>query len=161
MYDESTNQPTQNTDLDEHLEMSSTDDKQYNITLSLSTNDISNILDFRLGEKMDQGEEDIDTYLNIAECIKSSELSDAFCKYFTNELRLSLKQLISYDTDSYEISNFQHRMLRKFANCRSTKKQAWFHSITTLVYNASLTLRATLWISHSTAKHINSTIMPQ
>ena len=93
----------------------------YEIKLNLTQEQISDILDYRLGQQIEHSSGDIEKYLTIAECIKSSNLSDEFCRYFTNELTPLIQQLVSNESDSYEIANFQHRMLRKFANCTLTK----------------------------------------
>jgi len=91
--------------------------KTYELKLELTKNQISDILDSCLGEKIQNNGDDIEQFLHIAECIKSSNLSDEFCKFFTSELNTIVKDLVSSKSDSYEISNFQHRMLRKFSNC--------------------------------------------
>lgn len=93
----------------------------YEIKLKLTREEISNILDYRLGQKIEHSTKDIEKYLSIAECIKSSNLTDEFCRYFASELTPLIQQLVSNDSDSYEITNFQHRMLRKFSNCVPTK----------------------------------------
>jgi len=88
----------------------------YEIKLNLTREEISDILDFRLGQKIEHSNENIEQYLNLAESIRSSNLSDEFCRYFASELTPLIRQLIGNDSDSYEITNFQHRMLRKFSN---------------------------------------------
>ena len=98
--------------------------ENYEIKLSLSKEQISQILDYRLGQQIEHNSEDIQQLLNVAECIKTSELSDNFCKYFAAELKPLLKELISKHSDSYEITNFQHRMLRKFSDCGQARKIA-------------------------------------
>jgi hypothetical protein len=99
--------------------------KTYEIKLNLTTEQISEILDSRLGQKIEFENDNIEELLNTAECIKSDKLSDQFCRYFTSELTPLLSKLVASDTDSYEITNFQHRMLRKFADCATkTKKTA-------------------------------------
>jgi len=98
--------------------------KTYDIKLSLTVEQISQILDDRLGQKIEHSSENIETLLNTAECIKSNVLSDEFCQFFTTELTPLLNELIGSDSDSYEVTNFQHRMLRKFAACAESKKSA-------------------------------------
>ena len=95
--------------------------KTYEVKLNLTRQQISDILDYRLGQKIEHSNGDIEKYLPIAECIKSSNLSDEFCRYFANELAPLIQHLVSNDSDSYEITNFQHRMLRKITNCVPTK----------------------------------------
>jgi len=95
--------------------------KTYEIKLKLTREQISDILDYRLGQKIEHSNGDIEKYLPIAECIKSSNLSDEFCRFFANELTPLIQHLVSNDSDSYEITNFQHRMLRKITNCAPTK----------------------------------------
>jgi len=95
--------------------------KTYEIKLNLTREEISNILDYRLGQQIEHSSGDIEKYLTVAECIKSSNLSDEFCNYFASELTPLIQHLVSNDSDSYEITNFHHRMLRKFANCVPTK----------------------------------------
>ena len=98
--------------------------KTYEIKLELTKNQISDILDACLGEKIENNNDDIEKYLHVAECIKSSNLSDEFCNYFATELNSVVKELIGSNSDSYEISNFHHRMLRKFSNCIPKKNIA-------------------------------------
>ena len=98
--------------------------KTYEIKLSLTPAQISEILDYRLGQKIEHDHGNIESLLNTAECIKSSKLSDEFCRFFASELTPLVNNLISNESDSYEITNFQHRMLRKFANCAASKKTA-------------------------------------
>lgn len=98
--------------------------KTYDIKLSLTRQQISDILDYRLGQKIEHENGDMETLLNTAECIKSSKLSDEFCRFFATELTPLLSDLMSSSSDSYEIANFQHRMLRKFADCANSKKTA-------------------------------------
>lgn len=88
--------------------------KEYEITISLTQEQISNILDFRLIQKMEQNNESFDEYLAVAERIKSPHLSDQFCRFFSTELTPLLHEVIHENTDSYAITNFQYRMLRKF-----------------------------------------------
>lgn len=98
--------------------------KTYEIKLNLSAEEISAILDFSLGQKIEHSSDDIEHYLTIAENIKSDKLSDEFCRYFASELTPLVKELISDKSDSYQIANFQHRMLRKFSNIPAAKKIA-------------------------------------
>jgi len=98
--------------------------KTYDIKLSLTVEQISQILDDRLGQKIEHGSDNIETLLNTAECIKSTALSDEFCQFFASELTPVVMELISSDSDSYDMANFQHRMLRKFAACAKSKKSA-------------------------------------
>jgi len=94
-------------------------DKRYEITLKLSQEQISQILNYRLIQKMEQNNDCFDEYLLIAERIKSSQLSDKFCRFFSAELAPLVDNLIQENTDSYAITNFQHRMLRKFTDNES------------------------------------------
>lgn len=98
--------------------------KTYEVKLNLTAEQISEILDYRLGQKIELENGDIEELLNTAECIKSDKLSDEFCRYFTAELSPLVGQLISTGSDSYEVTNFQHRMLRTFADCATAKKTA-------------------------------------
>lgn len=97
--------------------------KTYDITLRLTAEQISQILDYRLGQKIELDNDNIEELLNTAECIKSNKLSDKFCRFFTSELTPLLREVMGSGSDSYEITNFQHRMLRKFANCTSKAKK--------------------------------------
>ena len=98
--------------------------KTYEVKLNLTAEQISEILDYRLGQKIEYEKGDLEELLNTAECIKSDKLSDEFCRYFTTELSPLVGQLISTGSDSYEVTNFQHRMLRKFADCAASKRTA-------------------------------------
>lgn len=96
----------------------------YDIKLSLSRDEISSILDSCLSRKIEHAGDDIEKYLDIAECIKSSNLSEEFCRYFSSELSQLLVQLVGHESDSYEVTNFQHRMLRKFEHYKPAKNIA-------------------------------------
>lgn len=98
--------------------------KTYEVKLNLTAEQISEILDYRLGQKIEHENEDIEELLNTAECIKSDKLSDEFCRFFASELTPVVDELISTGSDSYEVTNFQHRMLRKFSDCAATKRIA-------------------------------------
>lgn len=98
--------------------------KTYEVKLDLTAKQISDILDYRLGQKIEHENGDIEELLNTAENIKHDKLSDNFCRYFAAELSPLIDQLISSASDSYEITNFQHRMLRKFSNHATSKKTA-------------------------------------
>lgn len=98
--------------------------KSYEINLQLTAEQISEILDYRLGEKIEHKGNDLRGLLNTAECIKPANLSDEFCRHFISELQPLLSQVISHNSDSYEMTNFQHNMLRKFADCTKPKQSA-------------------------------------
>lgn len=96
--------------------------KTYEIKLDLTAQQISEILDDRLGQIIERERDDFDNLLSIAENVKPSNLSNDFCQLFTAELSSLISTLISTDSDSYEIINFQHRMLREIANSASAMK---------------------------------------
>jgi len=98
--------------------------KTYEIKLNLTADEISSILDFCLAQKIEHSSDDIEQYMNIAENIRSDKLSDEFCRYFANELTPVVKELVGNKSDSYLMSNFQHRMLRKFSHIKAVKKIA-------------------------------------
>ncbi|MDH5393235.1 MAG: hypothetical protein OEY11_08630 [Gammaproteobacteria bacterium] len=98
--------------------------KNYDIKLTLTREQISNILDYHLLQKIEQHNGATEDCLTIAESIKASQLSEQFCRFFTAELSPLLNQLMQQDTDSYAITNFHHRMLRKIANNGFSKKSA-------------------------------------
>ena len=110
MKENATPSETQNPD----PTMDAQHNKVYEITISLTQEQISNILDYRLIQKMEQNNESFDEYLAVAERIKSPHLSDQFCRFFSAELQPLLHEVIHENTDSYAITNFQYRMLRKF-----------------------------------------------
>lgn len=94
--------------------------KTYDVKLKLTADEISQILDYCLVQKIERAGDDIAEYLSIAENIRSEKLSEEFCQYFAQELTPLLKDLISDKSDSYQMSNFQHRMLRKFSDNSTT-----------------------------------------
>ena len=96
----------------------------YEVKINLTREQISDILDHRLGQKIEHSNGNIEKYLPIAESIKSSNLSDEFCCHFVNELTPLIQHLVSNDSDSYEITNFHHRMLRKISNYVPTKNKS-------------------------------------
>lgn len=98
--------------------------KTYEVKLNLTAEQISEILDYRLGQKIEHENGDFEELLNTAECIKPDNLNEEFCRFFTAELTPLVYQLISTGSDSYEVTNFQHRMLRKFSDCAATKRTA-------------------------------------
>jgi hypothetical protein len=89
----------------------------YDIKLTITREDIGDILDHCLEQKISRNLEQADSLLKIAECIRTSNLSETFCQQFAAELGSVLQAIIGSATDSYEVTNFQHRMLRKFASC--------------------------------------------
>ena len=91
----------------------------YDVNLSLTRDQISDILNACLGKKIECNNDNIEQYFNIAEQIKSSNLNHKFCNYFAAELKPILQELVSKNSDSYEVSKFHHRMLRKFSNYHS------------------------------------------
>lgn len=112
------------TGIQDNAENKSNMNQSYEIKLTLSRDEISSILDSCLGQKIEHAGDDIEKYLDLAECIKSSNLSEEFCRYFSSELSQLLVQLVGHESDSYEVTNFQHRMLRKFEHCKPAKNIA-------------------------------------
>ncbi|MDH5425643.1 MAG: hypothetical protein OEY29_11670 [Gammaproteobacteria bacterium] len=98
--------------------------RSYEIKLDLTAQQISEILDDRLGQIIERESDDFDNLLNLAEQVKPSNLSDAFCQLFATELSSLLTTLMSAESDSYEVINFQHRMLRAVAEAVSSTKTA-------------------------------------
>lgn len=90
----------------------------YDIHLTITREDISKILKHCLEQKISHQTDNTENVLKIAECIKTSQLSDDFCDQFSKELGAVLQKIIGTACDSYEVANFQHRMLRTFANYR-------------------------------------------
>jgi hypothetical protein len=98
--------------------------KTYELKLQLTTEQISEILDCRLGQKLEHAEDNIENLLKFAECIKPSNLNDQFCQHFIAELAPVVNKLIGCETDSYDMTNFHHSMLREFSNCADKKNTA-------------------------------------